>query len=132
MGSGPGGEEAADILDHHQAGVEGGDGVDDVAPQAGAGAGGQSGAGAGDGQVLAGESGGQDTHGVRLVPVDALDVSVVGDAGPVAGEDPDGVRVALRVPDGVSSEGGPDAEVEAADSGEQAADREVSGRHSGP
>lgn len=51
-GTGGRGEEPPDILDHHQAGVEGFDGTDDVQPQAGPGAVGQSGATAGDRDVF--------------------------------------------------------------------------------
>lgn len=51
-GTGGRGEEPADILDHHQTGVEGLDGVHDVVPEPGAGAFGQSGAAAGDGDVF--------------------------------------------------------------------------------
>ncbi|WSA99043.1 hypothetical protein OIE54_07085 [Streptomyces sp. NBC_01794] len=122
VGSGSGGEQAADILDHHQAGVEGFDGVDDMAPQAGSGAGGQSGAGSGDREVLAGEAGGEDAHGLGLVPVDGLYIAQVGHL-PVAGEDLGGVWVGLGVPGDVAAECGLDAQVQAADSGEQAADR---------
>ena len=51
-GTGGRGEEPADILDHHQTGVEGFDGAHDVVPEPGAGAFGKSGAAAGDGDVF--------------------------------------------------------------------------------
>lgn len=51
-GTGGRGEEPSDILDHHQAGVEGLDGTDDVVPKAGPGAISQSGAAAGHGDVF--------------------------------------------------------------------------------
>jgi hypothetical protein len=51
-GTGGRGEESADVFDHHQTGVEDGDGVRDVVPQPGAGALGQTRAAAGDGHVF--------------------------------------------------------------------------------
>ena len=51
-GAGGGGEESADILDHHQAGTEGFDRADHLQPKARAGTGGESGAAAGDGDVF--------------------------------------------------------------------------------
>ncbi|GGT26252.1 hypothetical protein GCM10014713_19180 [Streptomyces purpureus] len=51
-GTGGGGEESSDILDDHQARVEGFDGTDDVQPQTGPGAISQSGATAGDRDVF--------------------------------------------------------------------------------
>jgi hypothetical protein len=51
-GLGAGGEDASDVLDHHQAGAEDGYDVGDAAPHAGAGAFGESGTEAGDGEVF--------------------------------------------------------------------------------
>ncbi len=51
-GTGGGGEESSDILDHHQAGSEGLDRTGDVQPEAGAGLGIEPGAQAGDRDVF--------------------------------------------------------------------------------
>lgn len=51
-GTGGRGEEPSDILDHHQAGLEGFDGSGNVVPQTGPGAISQSGAAAGDRDVF--------------------------------------------------------------------------------
>jgi len=86
-------EEAADILNHHQSGLEGFNGSCDVQPQTGPGPGGYPGLKTGQADVLAGESGAQDVDRLDLVPVDGGDVAVVGDVGPVVGEDLRGVLV---------------------------------------
>lgn len=111
VSSGSGGEQAADILDHHQVGVEGIDGADDVMPQAGAGAGGESSAGPDDREALTGESGREHAHGFHAVPVDGSYVAVVGHTGPVPGEYAGGVGVGLGWPGGPAAEGGLDTQV---------------------
>src|SRR5262245_4051139 len=113
-----GGEESSDILDHHEFWGEDADGVAHVGPEAGSFPG-QAGAGSGVGEVLAGESSGEEVDLLDLRPVHSGDVAEVGPA--VGGDDPAGPWVVVAGPDQVGVEDGADAEVEAAVSGEQAA-----------
>jgi hypothetical protein len=130
------GEEAADILDHHQLGSEFFDGPGHVQPQAGAGAFGEARAEAGQADVLARESGGEDVDGFDLVEVDGGEVAVVGDLGPVVGEDLRGVLVlvlaaflvrglVLGVPGDGAAEHGLDGHVESAVAGTEGADTDA-------
>ncbi len=132
VGGGAGGEESSDIFDHHQGGSEDGGRVHDVLPQARPGAGCQAGTRAGDRKVLAGESGGENVHGFDRTPVDSAYVTVVGDAEPVPGEHVDGAGVGFGVPGDLTAERGEDAEIQAARTGEEAADPQVSVRHDVP
>lgn len=125
-------EEAADILDHHQSGLEGLDGAGDVEPEAGAGAVGDARSQTGEADVLAGEAGGEDVDGLDLIPVDGGDVAMVGDVGPVPVEDLRGVLVlvvgvVLAVPGDGSAEDGLDGHVEAAVARAEAADAGAAG-----
>jgi hypothetical protein len=56
----------------------------------------------------------------------------VGNVGPNSGEDPSSARIGLGSPGDVAAKHGLYAQVQAADSGEQVADRKFSGRHSDP
>ncbi len=89
------GEKAGDIFDHHQSGSEFGDGAGDMPPQAGAGALGEARAAPGEADVLAGEPGREDVNGLHVPEVDGGEVAVVGDVGPVVGEDLGGVLVGV-------------------------------------
>jgi hypothetical protein len=73
---------------------------------------------------LAGVSAADEVGSFNGAPVDRLDVAEVGDGGPVLGEDTAGVGVDLGLPD--DPHPGPfQAEVEAADPGEQGTDGEL-------
>jgi hypothetical protein len=60
---------------------------------------------------LAGVAGGEDVDGFDLRPVGLLHVAVVGDVGPVVGEDRGRVAVVLAEPGGARVEHGFDGEV---------------------
>jgi hypothetical protein len=96
--------------------------VRDVVPEATARPFGDALALAGVTQVLAGESGGEDVDGLDGGPVGGGDVVVVGDVGPVVGEDQRGVAVVLAEPGGFGVEDGGDGELEAAVAGAEGAD----------
>jgi hypothetical protein len=127
------GEEASDILDHDQSGLQVLDGGGHVRPEAGAVAVGHAAAHAGEADVLAWEAAGEDVDRAVLIegggPVDGGDVAKVGYAGPVVGEDPGGVlgvglaglagRLVLGVPGHGAAEDFEDGQVQAAHSGEK-------------
>lgn len=129
-------EETSDIFDHHQSGSEFFDGAGDVPPQAGAGALGQARAAPGEADVLAGEAGGEDVDRLDPREVEVREVPVVGDLGPVAGEDLRGVlvgvlaavlvrRLVLAVPGHRAAEHGLHGHVEAAVTGAQGTDAQT-------
>jgi hypothetical protein len=132
VGSGAGGEDAADILDDDQSWSQAGDGGGDKLPEAGAGAGGEPGARAGDRQALAGKSGGDHIHRLNVAPVDGLYITVIDDVGPVPGEHADSVMIILCVPGDPAAKHALYAKVQASHTRKQRPDPQVTGVHDGP
>lgn len=139
MGSGTG--QTPDVLDQHEGGAQCAYGAGDVRPDTGTRSRHQARALAREGQVGAGEPGGEDVHRFDGAIVDRGDVPVVRDARPVVRHDPRGVlvpvgfavlvrRLVLGVPGQFGTgEHGLDGQVEHADAGAEGTDAQG---HSAP
>lgn len=118
----PSSNESADVLHNDDSGSKCANGSKELEPKAAAGADSNASTETSVADVLARETAGEDSDGLHVGPVDALDVSVVGDV-PVAFEDLvagllAAVRVVLGLPGGAQAGSAFQAEVEASAAGE--------------
>ena len=117
-------DEAGDVFDEDISGSESCDCTPEFKPQSGTIALLNSLAFAGSADVLAGESTGEHIRAGDFRPVHFSDIAVDGDSWPMLSEDGAAERVALAEPDGAEASGPFEAEVDAADAGEERADGE--------
>lgn len=116
------GEQATDVLDHHELRLQRLDRCRHVRPEPRAGAGCEAGLVTDRGYVLAWEAAAEDVHRRDGAPVDGGDVTEVRRVGPVVGEGAGDGFVDLGEPDGLGVEDVLDGQVEAAVSGVQRPD----------
>lgn len=114
-----GGQQPADVLDHHEPGLQCLDRGGHVGPEPSGRARSETGALADRRYGLAGEPAAEDVHRLDRMPVDGGDVPEVRRLGPVVGEDAGDGFIEFREPDGLGVEDVLDGEVEPAVPGEQ-------------